>query len=242
MTDLSKLLRLDASDGTHVVSTLADLVASSGGQDSTKFLAGDGTFQSISIPPDGVSVVSSGVISGPVSYLDVPLPSGYSFFNFNFSNFSATSSDVLAGAVSVNGGSTFFCDHVNGDTYTLTGRGLVQTFGQSGPSDTAFGGKDSLFYISNKAPASGDILATGTLSLWPGLSTSLAIMKSDNFSGYGGNFARFDYLSTLNPSATVTPTPARVNLLRVLPYGNGDIPPTSTNKLLSGTWSLVGIV
>jgi hypothetical protein len=48
MADLSKLLRLDALDGTHVVSTLADLVAASGGKDATKALAGDGTFQSLS--------------------------------------------------------------------------------------------------------------------------------------------------------------------------------------------------
>ena len=53
MSDLSKLLRLEAVDGTHIVSTLRDLVAASGNYDKTKVVLGDGSLSIVSIfvPP-----------------------------------------------------------------------------------------------------------------------------------------------------------------------------------------------
>jgi hypothetical protein len=53
MSDLSKLLRLEAVDGTHIVSTLRDLVAASGNYDKTKVILGDGSLSIVSIfvPP-----------------------------------------------------------------------------------------------------------------------------------------------------------------------------------------------
>jgi hypothetical protein len=63
MSDLSKLLRLEAHDGTHIVSTLRDLVAASGNYDKTKVVLGDGSLSIVSIfvPPSTDPHISGAV-------------------------------------------------------------------------------------------------------------------------------------------------------------------------------------
>lgn len=184
--------------------------------------------------------ISSVTISSPVEYIDIALPSGYSDFRLTGSDIWLTDQtfagrDFIAGAVSTDAGATFFCDSSNTDTYR--NRELIMTTTAGDPAYNVF--DDSLAYIT---VGNGNIfdfelwIVPGSAARGPRLRAFAAIELLNGPSLAGG----FEIVA-LNPAATTPPVYARVNLLRLLPYGHGDCdPPTSDETFASGHLALFG--
>jgi len=189
----------------------------------------------------GLTLVSSGKITTPVSHFDVVLPAGYFKFILELANFTMAPADHLSATISYNGGSTFATDSTNFDTW---GVAQILKFGvdgdTAGPTGIVAFNSDSLINLSN----SNSLIVDGTLSIYPGDASSQVRMRSDTQeSGFSGATVKIlESISFfLNPGATVPPSNGRANLLRFQPYGNGDTPPTSTNKIASGYWAMLGV-
>lgn len=187
-----------------------------------------------------MTMISQGKITTPVSYFDVALPSGFIGFRLTMKEITLSALDVFCFAFSKDGGSTFYNDTVNFDTYgvidwyaTSTGQGLVPNLANA---------NDSLGYVSYP-----DIGAGGAISadifVDPGRSQQFPpYMRADCFITQGGFLVRDDCTGFLSPGATISPAYAPVNLIRFLPFGNGDCdPPTSAETINSGSWTLFGI-
>src|SRR6266404_3198838 len=80
-----------------------------------------GKLNSLSIPISSVS------ISSPVEYVDITLPSGYTYFVLNATTITlvdgsvAPITDSLIGCFSFDGGVTFVADSINNDSYLVAG-------------------------------------------------------------------------------------------------------------------------
>lgn len=207
-----------------------DIAALSGG-DKTAFKAALGGMGYV-VP------ISGGTIAAPVEYFDVTLPSGYDRFFMSLMNMtvSVEASDYLTLAFSADAGSTFFCDDEEFDTYGYAG--IYSNL--SGTANVASIDNDSLMQLALGLNGPNDI----DLKIFPGSAThSPRVLMERVIDAYAANlsFGTEWMLGFLNPTATITPVYARMNLVRVLPYGDGDMPPTSGNTITGGSWVLSGI-
>lgn len=240
-TKLSVISSANSPSGIPTDYSLKEIIANSThGGDATKFLDGTG---SLSTPAGGDSsglvLIDSGTITVPVAFFDVTLPSGYDHFVLRMSSFTLNVSvDNVSAALSSDGGDTFYCDPVNYDTY-----GVSYLAQQSPAPTTARGqysaGDDSLIDWR----MASDAVFDNTSIIWPGDATTTFRMRSiyHSLSADILNMAIYDWLSFFNIGATNPPTLARANLIRILPYGNGDCdPPTSGHTITAGTYYLWG--
>lgn len=193
----------------------------------------------------GIAKLASGSIVSPVSYIDIAFPVGYSGFTLRFDDIVFDASDVLAFAVSIDGGVTFFNDIVNADTYGAVIVYVIDS-GDSGATITASGSRanDSLCYIQNSAVFPGTV--DGIVLITPGNLVNTFRIVADTIV-VGTNIATTTQEvakigSFLNPAAISPPSYARINCIRLQPYGNGDAnPPTSTHKITGGHYALYGV-
>lgn len=169
---------------------------------------------------------------------DIVLPAGYSAFQIHLSGVDA-GADALAAAFSSDGGATFFCDPDNSDTYSY----LFYEFAYSGTEQanglTTVGvgnyrpGNDSIATIGNS------FINDGFITVYPGDATHPPRIIVNNVTGVlydvaAPSLAMFNSIVTLCPIATLPPTLARCNLLRVFPYGDGNCDPPSGNLIAAG--------
>jgi hypothetical protein len=186
----------------------------------------------------GSVLIASGSISAPTAFVDIDLPSSYNRFLISLADFDLSSDAAfgyLAAGFSADGGSTFYCDTDNFDTYGYTGYS-VNGGSLVGSGDIA---QDSLMNLSLGLSGPQDI----DLLIYPGsASRTLRMVMERSVDGYAvnGSFGLQRTLNFLNPEATLPPTYARMNLIRLSPYGNGDTPPTSSERIISGSWFLYG--
>lgn len=189
----------------------------------------------------GSVLLTSGTITTPVEYVDLTLPDGYPFFRLVFPNIIfSIGNEFLAGAFSTDGGSTFYNDHINFDTYSYAGFSVNGTPAVS-PTPTWESPTDSLLEIG--AYAGGGSLPYATLDFYPGGAGSSfnAIIIANGWASSHALSLSFSS-SILNPAAVISPVLARCNLIRILPYGNGDCnPPTSGETITSGSYFLWGV-
>lgn len=183
----------------------------------------------------GMELIDSGTISSPVEYLDIDLPSGYSFWQLYLVHW--VLDDSPAGAFSTDGGETFLNDTDNFDTYrTRNGIfGVTNTLLNSTSEDALFAFGD------NVQNAGGSVNVV--LTIYPGSAALFPSVMEDNCSSEGGAASqRGVVLHELKTNATVPPVAARINHLRISPYGNGDIdPPTGGGTIDAGSYFLYGV-
>jgi len=188
----------------------------------------------------GFPLISSRKITTPVAYSSVAVPDGY-FALLLVASGITTPSD--SATVCLKAGDVVYNDPVNFDTYTRltllvggTGQGSNQNV--SAQYRTA---DDSLIDW-------GAAITDGLVLIFPGDGTLppriyFSPAGEFNWPGVGstGYFNLFSQAQTLNPQATVPPTLARITEFIIQPYGNGDFPPTSSNTITAGSWSLFGV-
>lgn len=199
--------------------------------------------------------ISSGAVSSPVDYIDVTLPSGYDLFILRHTGFKFSAADAICAALSSDGGATFHCDTTNFDTYgqiwdqlNLSGGGGFTQFRGGSRSDNSVINSGIMDFPS--VSTAGSI--HGSMTIYPGNSTRSPTVDWETFfHATDTNTAPpeagaacldcYRLLGFLNPVATSPPSLARINLIRLLPYGNGDCaPPTSGETITSGTYHLFG--
>ncbi len=192
--------------------------------------------------------ISSVTISVPAGHVDFALPSGYSQFVFCGSDIRVTGSDLLAALCSIDGGSNFYSDNINNDTY---GQILhVYTVGSGGFTSTPLGavGNDSKMYVGDLGVDHGDSTAYSLdfdMKFYPGstLKGFKSLVDATMFDFQGVSLATdvaalSKQLTFLNPNPTAgPPTLGRVNLVRFLPAFNVD---GSTDNIISGKIDLFG--
>lgn len=179
----------------------------------------------------GLALISNGTITTPVSLLDITLPADYlGPFYLELSKFVLDTSDNLCGVWGRTDGEviTFYADPDNSDTYGEA----------TGIAPAIFNLK--LFFFGDFLVGTVDcsaVLNPGSGSDTPRIRIHATNIAAD-FS------AVHDQISTsfLNPNATIPPEAGRVNLIRILPYGFGDVdPPTSGEMITAGSWALLGV-
>jgi len=146
---------------------------------------------------------------------------------------------ILAFAVSVDGGETFLCDVDNYDTYNA-----FSMYFWSGTIISNQGGSyvwDSLAYSDYPTETNQNV----TLFITPGSDTHSPIIQftattyDDSFFAITKDIGSFFWL---NPNAAIQPPAAPINVIRILPYGNGDCnPPTSGDTFTANYYFLWGI-
>lgn len=185
--------------------------------------------------------ISSVEISSPVSYVDIALPSGYDVFELIAVDFRMDVGDLVAFALSSDGGVTF---HNGGSDYEMITVRIVKS--GSDPVEIAgFKGSDALATVTGSTDDGNEeegfaAVAWGRtmkLSIFPGATGRKASVLS--FVG-----------ATTGPTAdgpqvalgrAYLAATGRQNAIRLQPYGNDDTPPTSIIQLTGGTLHLFGI-
>lgn len=189
-------------------------------------------------PASSLVKLASGAITTPVAYFDLALPSGYSAYQLLFGELMLTGGVTgnLAYAFSANGGTTFYNDTTNGDSYVTGGVAEQRPYPTSGIADDAWMYSDVLGYLCDYLYAT-----SGAIWIIPGKSSTYTIGTAVSLGG--AHTVVETVMSALNSiDATVPITSGSVNLMRVLPYGNGDCnPPTSGQTFASGSYTLLGV-
>lgn len=183
-----------------------------------------------------IGPIASGSIISPVEFFDITLPDTYSVFDLVLSGFHFDSLQSLSLAMSFDGGTTFLNDAVNFDSYQSNGYYAQAGMGGSNSNP------DSLCDINGSQSTTDLFSGFARVTIVPGSPIDFAYCISLGFSVNTADALLAQYNFIVNPLATVTPTPARTNLVRLLPYGNGDCdPPTSGAVITSGSWTLYGV-
>jgi hypothetical protein len=197
----------------------------------------------------GLVYISGTTLTATTSFLDIVLPSQYAWFHLTLINFGASdpTNDNLCFAWSSNGGTTFFGGGGPPRTaYSITDTqsSIIETV----TSSVTEGFTDSLGYVGGWPVGFGS--ATGKYfveaDIFPGDASNVAVwngfvtIELPVSSSTEGNAAFVQSQVALNRSST-GPTPARVNLIRLLPYADGDTtPPTGHGLASGGSYALWG--
>lgn len=196
----------------------------------------------------GSVLLDSGTITSPVEFIDLTLPSGYVSFKIVGNNFVAPYNSTIAGAVSIDGGSTFFCDGTNFDTYgAIRSASWIDDSNAYNSSFNGDKGRDSLMYLTDTQGTAGDgadfyvDFAPGSVS--KGFRAGITGYDVALDASAGLQIAiKWNNLQFLNPAPIAgAPTLGRVNVFRFMPYGTGDCPPTSGNTINAGSYFLFGL-
>lgn len=186
-------------------------------------------------------LISRAAISVPVEYVDIALPSGYDVFQLVLSGAQYSDNDNLAAALSANGGTTFLNDVSNADSYAIMGAACDPDALLN--HGAATDGVISLTFNSVK-PATIYPMS-GTIWIWPGSASEYPTIATDiNYLLNTGSKMRNDRsFATFNSLATVPPTSARQNMIRIFPYGSGHAnPPTGGETINAGVFNLFGVL
>ncbi len=188
----------------------------------------------------GIVKIACGTIPGPLAYFALALPAGYAAFRLEIDNWRPSVRDGFAMAVSYNGGASFVNDHTNFDSYLTRG---VQTATDGSVPIQNFEDAfiDPCGYQDPAAPIGTNI----ALDFTPGDGANYPAFLSSASGQDVGPVLQwwFAATTTLYPNATVLPSFGRINLIRIAPYGNGDVnPPTSGHTFTIGEYTLRGIL
>jgi len=202
----------------------------------------------------GIVKLASGTISSPVAYVDVPLNGAYSSYEFEWSGLIIDSIDLpyesFALVFSTDGGVTFITDATEIDAYGHEGweASAVPITGSQAAFSISFA--DYAIDITNLRNIVGlksdaPLPASAVVKIYPGSASELAHVeyRSTIFSLVAGPDTQTTIAvasAYIWPQATITPTPGRVNYTRWQPYGNGDVPPTSNDRIIAGSYTLWG--
>lgn len=225
-------------DGAH-----GDIVFNPESNEFLTYDAGNNALNSAS----GLIKISSGTITAPVEYFDVALPDGFLFFKLYIANTVISVNDNICGALSIDNGATFLYDNVNFRAYSnVSVGGFVNNSANAAFGGGGFGDDTFMEFLAVDQNAAG-YNGCGIIEIFPGSDHSSIMVQANttglSISGYVGN----DLVAAINsymPNIFAFPTyaTARMNLLRILPYGNGDCnPPTSGETITSGSWVLYGV-
>lgn len=212
-------------DGTSTL-TRAVVLSSSNSNNAVNFSAAPKVFMGGPLAQDmGWSLVSGGEILSPVQYLDLDLPTEFRLFKLFIDGFVINAEDKLAYAFSPDGGATIISDTSN-EAYS--GRRLYHNFSGLQTAGTT----DSIGYLTVNA---NDLPVSVEVTIFPGEVGKHAKVHSGQH--YDELNDSWGMVLTMCAGAS-----GRQNLIRIAPYGNGDIdPPTSGREITSGTYRLLGL-
>ncbi len=189
----------------------------------------------------GWNLISRVEVSSPVEYVDVALPAGYSSFLLLGDDVRFDTATYLAFAASADGGVNFYNDTDEFDTYKLG----WEISGDVDNTMTWFDFPDAVGALTIADQAISSYTPTCfECWLFPGSASKSIMARSRSIVRItdGSKTRQGGYFSELNPDATIPPALARINFIRLLPYGNGDVdPPTSGDTITAGTLTLFGI-
>ncbi len=198
--------------------------------------------------PSMVSI-SSGIITSPVAHFDIALPAGYDYFEVGLHKiFLPTATDLMSIIFSVDGGSTFYSDLTNFDTYS--GMGTVAVSNKNDPPNgtVTFIWQpvyDASVYFGN-ITSDGNMFFFGRVGINPGsVSNSLAAYLMDcmtwsEVAPHPATGSVTEETFWLNAAATIPPVYARANLVRFSSYLNYESADASA-LITAGKWFLSGI-
>jgi hypothetical protein len=186
-------------------------------------------------------------ITSPLSFIDLTLPDGYSSFKLTANLVFSAGSDLsaIAFALSADHGLTFFNDHVNYDSYLQAGFTKRMVRGAANvPPDAVFY-TDGLFAFTGgqKIGTAGSLEVTLFQSIPPNAwAYGTFIAGCRRFDETVGTLEYDTGVFQINEAPIVSiGTPRKVNLMRMLPYGNDDCnPPTSGITITKGSLCSLG--
>ncbi len=201
-------------------------------------------------------LLASGAVTSPVSYISLALPAGYQKFELDLSGvFFNVANDFLMGAMSFDSGATWLFDADTFAAYTdLNVQAQVNTITNAAGIGTGIGaapplpaGQDTLLSIVSANISDGSTLSgvapaglNGTFYIDPGDNARVASLRGQSLfeTAVGDQYFLRTALISARPLAHV----GRVTNIALLPYGNGDMPPTSTETITAATYRLRGLL
>lgn len=192
-----------------------------------------------------VRLPGSASLSSPVAHIDIDLPAGFSHFLLITNDIGSSDGSNLAMAFGQGG--AWWNDASGYDTYSM---GAVNWSGHDNASTATFTkffvGWDALMVMSgcvNDQPNIGRLSVATEVWIYPGSSDAPPSVRYHghevkNPDSDGG----VSYYTThwLNASATITPTYARIDKIRLVPYTDSTVSQTSAT-LSGGAYSLYGV-
>jgi hypothetical protein len=184
--------------------------------------------------------IAGGTISEPTAFVDLPLSEDYVSFHLQmlgieWDGVADADTDVAAAVLSFDGGETFLSDLDNFDTYR---QNTVLSLEDGSPGAIHF--PDSAMQLSATARYDTSVwcdILPGSAARSPRVVVRTAAAWLDA-AGAILSFAAWD----LNPGATVAPTLARANYVRIGPYASGDLAAPATGAtMISGTYAIWGL-
>ena len=187
----------------------------------------------------GITKIASGTVSSPVEYFDIALPAGYFSFLLVLNEY-ICADGTNSWAFSLDGGVSFVCAT---DAYIIA----ITSFRTSGAADTEtqFGYKSALpSLVDDVGPEGvlGDFGFSVEAVITPGSASTYPVVRADSLYQYSAGVDLQNVRSrfTLNPAAEPAVAKARMTHIRLLPFGNGDMPPTSADTMTVGSYVLYG--
>lgn len=182
-------------------------------------------FASAPTVPVAWSVIDSGTFSGTSA--DLALPAEYSAFRLTIVGLTNDTYSWVGYGFSDDGGSTFY----NGAT-DYRGRYMAGDDANSTAKSSNF--SFSLGMISFDGTDGGTIMAE-TL-IYPGDTGTNASTLSRVQYSEGAAPSNPEVVSSVLEAAT-----GRMDFMKLVPFGNADVPPTGTDEFTGGTWVLEGL-
>lgn len=191
-----------------------------------------------------IPVVEPTTVAVAAETITILLPSGFSSFRLVISNMTMSANTFPGAAFSTDGGNTWINDTLNGDSYASQGYNQLGSNSTFNVLTNASVGVDGLMRLSGIKAAS--MQHNITADIFPGSATYAGTLIASDVGIQESNNAvdMSTQYGMVNVSATVPVTIGPVNALLLLPYGNGDVPPTSGATIAPGTtyavWGVPG--
>lgn len=190
----------------------------------------------------GQVLVQAGTVSAPVTFIDLDLPSGYIQFRIEFYGLkfgSGSDSYNFAAALSFDGGDTYLND-IGDPGFDSYWNAVINKTGSAAVDSS--GTSDALMTFPTYSAGSPFSMRL-SVDLFPGSADSLAQSIYTAVSDIAGSLLTSIGQASINPAATVTPTPARADHIRFAVYdGYGEIkPPHVGVQITAGTYRLFGV-
>jgi hypothetical protein len=192
-----------------------------------------------------MSLVWSHKITTPVEYLDVPLVQSSGDFVLVIKRLGLDAENALGGAFSPDGGTNFYCDTIDYDSYQYNSASVGADDGVYRQNPGASDVTDSVmqFIPFNMMNGNGvsDRLAEVVVEIDPGGAHRAMTRARASYDRYNQatNPGELPWRVLEESANVLLEATGRQNLLRIAPYGNEDIaPPTSGVKITSGEFKL----
>lgn len=185
----------------------------------------------------GHAVLETGSISSPIQKLDIELPGSWLFYTISLVYLSIDTTDTPTALLSSDGGMTF---HNSADNYQHLFSKWYHEVNPTANEIVSGGYNDVVADLVDGASFEENYkTAVMILDIFPGASGVNAMIRS-HATWVAKDNSGDDSWRESDGFIVLAAETGRQNMIRLQPYGNGDVPPTANEHFVAGEWRLLG--